>query len=208
VSGAGPAVAARAGGLAGVVLAAGGGSRFGGPKALIRLGAELLVERAVRVLRAGGCDRVVVVLGAGADGVRAAADLAEVSTVDNPDWPTGLASSLRAGLAAVPPGAGAAVVALVDQPLVTAAAVERLAAAWRAGAVAAVAGYAGQPRNPVLLDRGVFAGVAAAATGDTGARGWLRANPGKVTLVPCDGAGDPYDIDTPADLAAVSARSD
>jgi CTP:molybdopterin cytidylyltransferase MocA len=194
--------------LAGVVLAAGGGSRFGGPKALVRLGGELLVERACRMLAGGGCGPVVVVLGAAAAEIRAAADLAGVSTVDNPDWPTGMASSLRAGLAAVPPGAGAAVVALVDQPLVTAAAVERLAAAWRAGAVAAVAAYGGAPRNPVLLDRAVFAEVAAAATGDAGARAWLRANPGRVTVVPCDGAGDPYDIDTPADLEAVSTRSD
>jgi CTP:molybdopterin cytidylyltransferase MocA len=192
--------------LAGIVLAAGGGSRFGGPKALVRLDGELLVERAVRVLRAAGCRAVLVVLGAGADGVRAAADLTGVSTVDNPGWPTGMASSLRAGLAAVPAGAGAAVVALVDQPLVTAAAVQRLAAAWRGGAVAAVAGYGGQPRNPVLLDRSVFAEVAAAAAGDAGARAWLRAHPDRVTLVPCDGLGDPFDIDTPADLATLSAR--
>jgi CTP:molybdopterin cytidylyltransferase MocA len=193
-------------GPAGVVLAAGGGSRFGGPKALVRLDGELLVERTVRVLRAGGCGPVVVVLGAAAADVRAAADLTGVpgvSTVDNLDWGTGMASSLRAGLAAVPAEAPAAVVALVDQPLVTAAAVRRLGAAWRDGAVAAVAAYGGQPRNPVLLDRSVFAAVAAAATGDAGARAWLRANPESVTLVPCDGLGDPFDIDTPADLATL-----
>lgn len=196
------------GALVGLVLAAGAGSRLGGPKALLRVAGELLVERACRVLAAGGCGPLVVVLGAGADRVRAAAALPPAATVVlNPDWPTGMASSLRAGLAAVPPGAGAVVVGLVDQPLVAAAAVHRLAAAWRRGAVAAVATYAGEPRNPVLLSGPVIAEVAAAATGDRGARDWLRGHPDLVVPVPCDDAGDPFDLDTPADLAQLVDRA-
>ena len=187
--------------VAGLLLAAGSGSRFGGPKALVELDGELLVTRAARVLAEGGCDPVVLVVGAQAEQVRAAAGLPDV--VLSPDWRTGMGASLRAGLAGLPPAAHACVVALVDQPLVGSAAVARLRAAWQAGAVAAVATYAGRPRNPVLLDRTVWAEVAALAEGDAGARTWLRAHPGRVTDVPCDDTGSPYDIDTPDDLAAL-----
>ena len=90
--------------VAGLVLAAGGGSRLGRPKALRSATAgELLVERAARLLADGGCAPVCAVLGARAAEVRATAALPGTSIVDNPDWPTGMASSLRVGLAALPP---------------------------------------------------------------------------------------------------------
>ncbi|MCY7364825.1 MAG: molybdopterin-guanine dinucleotide biosynthesis protein MobA, partial [Frankiaceae bacterium] len=71
------------------------------------------------------------------------------------------------------------------------------------GAVAAVATYDGRPRNPVLLDRTTWAGVAEAASGDDGARSWLRAHPDLVTAVDCTDVGAPDDLDTPQDLAAL-----
>ena len=186
--------------VAGLLLAAGAGRRFGGPKALVELGGELLVQRGVRLLRDGGCDPVLVVLGAAAADVRAHVRDAEVVLAD--DWAEGMGASLRAGLAALADtGASACVVALVDQPLVQPGAVRALV---RAGGPAAVATYDGQPRNPVLLSREVWADVAAAATGDTGARGWLRAHPELVTAVPCDGSA--FDVDTPADLSALHSR--
>src|SRR5437588_1746517 len=86
---------------AGLLLAAGGGRRYGMPKALVERDGRLLVEHAAQVLRAGGCDPVVVVLGAAADEVRRRADLAGAIVVDNPDWADGMGSSLRAGLAAL-----------------------------------------------------------------------------------------------------------
>src|SRR6266516_874383 len=95
----------------------------------------------------------LVLAGAGADEVRAVASLPGVSLVDNPDWRTGMGSSLRAGLAALPADSGAVVVTLVDTPLLGRAAVQRLVEAWRAGAPAAVATYAGRPGHPVLLSR-------------------------------------------------------
>jgi nicotine blue oxidoreductase len=191
--------------LVGLVLAAGSGSRLGRPKALVRLDGELLVERACRTLAEGGCAALVVVLGAAADEVCERAVLPAAATViRNPDWPTGMGSSLRAGLAALPAGAGAVVIGLVDQPLVRPEAIRRLAAAWRAGAVAAVATYGGEPRNPVLLTRPILAEVAASATGDRGARAWLRRHPALVHQVACDDAGDPADIDTPAELSALT----
>ncbi|MFC4535312.1 nucleotidyltransferase family protein [Sphaerisporangium dianthi] len=181
-------------GVAGLLLAAGGGRRFGAPKALVEYAGERLADRGVRLLRDGGCDPVVVVLGAARAGVPGAL------AVHNPDWATGMGSSLRAGLSAVPREAGAVVIALVDQPLIRPEAVRRLVAAYRAGAAVAVASYGGAPRNPVLIAREHFHSVRALAEGDVGARPFLRAHPELVTMVPCDDAGDPADVDTPGDL--------
>ena len=99
----------------------------------------------------------------------------------------------------------AAVIALVDQPLIGAGVVRRLVAAYRDGAELAVAAYHGRARNPVLLARRHWAGVIATAEGDTGARPYLRAHPGLVTLVECADIGAPDDVDTPEDLARVGA---
>jgi nicotine blue oxidoreductase len=202
-----------------VLLAAGEGSRFGGPKALIELGGKTLAQRGVDLLRAGGADPIVVVTGA------APLRLGGTLTVFNPEWRTGMGSSLRAALRfldpalrppenslrarppedAQPPDAEAVVVTLVDQPLVGVEAVTRLIAAYRAGASVAVAAYGGQPRNPVLLARERWPEVAAMATGDTGARAFLRARADLVTLVECGDVGRPDDIDTPEDLARIAA---
>jgi CTP:molybdopterin cytidylyltransferase MocA len=186
--------------VAGLILAAGAGSRLGQPKALLRLGDELLLDRAVWTLGQAGCAPVVVVLGASAQEAAAAISSTGVEIVPNPDWATGMGSSLRAGLASLTGRADAAVVSLVDQPGMTAATVERLVAAWRADGRAAVATYGGAPRNPVLLPAATWAQVAASAVGDQGARAWLRAHPGQVSEVACDDVGSADDIDTPADL--------
>ncbi len=188
--------------VSGLLLAAGGGRRMGRPKALVEVDGEPLVRRGVRLLADGGCTPVVVVVGAAAEQVRPLCDGARV--VEAADWATGMAASLRAGLAAVT--GDACVVALVDQPGVTSAAVERLRAAHRDGARAAVATYAGRPRNPVVLDRSLWAEVAAAAVGDEGARPWLRAHPELVVEVDCTDVGTPDDVDTPQDLAALAAH--
>lgn len=192
--------------LAGLVLAAGEGARFGRPKALVHFAGEPLVARAVHLLSAAGCSPVVVVLGAAADEVKDTVELPHV--VVNPDWAQGMGSSLRCGLAVLPDDAAAVVVALADQPLISEEAVVRLAAAWEAGAVAAVATYGGQPRNPVLLARTVWPDVINSLAGDAGAGPWLRAHPELVTLVDCDGTGSPHDIDTPDDLLAATKMED
>ncbi|MFG2110823.1 nucleotidyltransferase family protein [Micromonospora chersina] len=182
--------------VAGLVLAAGGGRRFGMPKALVRHDGQQLVDRSIAVLRAARCDPVVVVLGAAADDVRARADLDGVTAVDNPDWTTGMGSSLRTGLAALAgTGAAATVVILVDMPGVTAAAVRRVATgAGRAELV--MAGYHnGRSGHPVLLGRDHWAGVAALAVGDVGARPYLRAHAGVVRVVPCADVADDEDLD-------------
>jgi CTP:molybdopterin cytidylyltransferase MocA len=194
--------------VAGVLLAAGEGSRFGRPKALVELDGQTLAERGVTLLRAGGTDPVLIVTGAAQVEVRPEH---QARTVYNEEWRTGMGSSLRAALRALTeleagPDIAAVVVALADQPLVGAEAVGRLIAAHQAGAGVVVAAYGGKPRNPVLLARKHWPEVIATATGDQGARTFLRAHPELVTLVECGDTGRPDDIDTPADLEHIAVR--
>src|SRR5215510_11191743 len=123
--------------IAGVLLAAGEGTRLGGPKALVEVAGTRLVDRGVALLREGGTAPVVVVTGA------VDVPLLGAITVHNPDWRTGMASSLAAGLRAVPDSCAAAVIALVDQPLIAPNVVRRLIAAYLDGAGIAVATYGG-----------------------------------------------------------------
>ncbi|MHA6802691.1 nucleotidyltransferase family protein [Salinifilum ghardaiensis] len=189
---------------AGVVLAAGAGRRFGRPKALVEHDGELLVERACRVLREGGCSPVFAVLGAAAEQVRATARLPRVRPVDNPGWDTGMGSSLRAGLAAAEASSAEAVVVLpVDMPGITAEAVRRVAAHSAPEALAA-ASFAGARGHPVLLGRQHWCGIREAAAGDAGAREYLRTR--HVTLVDCADCSDGRDVDRPEDLPEAPRR--
>ncbi|MFI0901494.1 NTP transferase domain-containing protein [Streptomyces sp. NPDC020983] len=194
--------------VAGLLLAAGGGRRLGGrPKALLSHRGRPLVEHAAAALRAGGCGPVHVVLGAAAEQVRAGARLPGCDLVDNPHWADGMSTSLRAGLAslaAARPAPAAAVVTLVDQPGVGAAAVARVVAAARAGddlLSALVSAVYGERRgHPVLIGAARWAGVAGSAAGDSGARAYLREHAGQTLLVDCADVADPADVDTPAEL--------
>jgi CTP:molybdopterin cytidylyltransferase MocA len=184
----------HSGAPAGLLLAAGEGRRLGTPKALVEIGGVRLIDRGVRMLHEAGCTPIVVVTGA------ARVDVPGAVVVHNPDWRTGMGSSLRVGLSALAPDCPAVVIALVDQPKVTAAAVRRLREAYDGGARVAVATYGGRPRNPVLIAHEHFAEAADHATGDMGARDFLRARSDIVVPVPCDDVADPEDIDTPEDL--------
>jgi nicotine blue oxidoreductase len=187
---------------AGLLLAAGAGRRYGMPKALVERDGRLLVERGVATLRAGGCDPVVVVLGAAADTVRERADLGGAVIVINDAWADGMGSSLRAGLAALDgTDAPATAVLLVDTPGITADAVRRVAAG--AGPdVLRVATYHGKQGHPVLLGRAHWAGVAQLADGDVGARPYLAAHRAEVTRVACEDVADGADVDRPPGAGA------
>ncbi len=244
--------------VAGLVLAAGAGRRYGMPKALVPYDGSLLVERACRLV-AEVCGPVFVVLGAAADDVRERADLGAATVVVNPDWDTGMGSSLRTGLTAIAAfgttpgglrqnrqpgglrqnhqpgglrqnhqpggspanrhfggldtpasgglpasrqnaagrgseGADAVLVHLVDLPGMTVAALRRVAG-YAAPDVLAVGSYAGVRGHPVLIGRIHWAGVAAHASGDQGARGYLAAH--EVTEIDCSDVADPADLDYP-----------
>jgi CTP:molybdopterin cytidylyltransferase MocA len=188
-------------GVAGLLLAAGAGRRLGRPKALVEIGGMTLADRGVELLRAGGTDPVFMVTGA------VELELPGVLTVPNPDWATGMGSSLRAGLAALgdqPGSTEAVVVALVDQPLIGAETISRLIDSFRRGADLVAASYDGKRRNPVLLARRYWADVAAAAEADLGARGFLQANQDLITLVECGDIGRPDDLDTGEDLERIA----
>jgi CTP:molybdopterin cytidylyltransferase MocA len=167
------------------------------PKALVTYGGGLLVDHGVRTLRNGGCVPIAVVLGARHTDVRGRADLGDATVVLNEDWDTGMGSSLRAGLIALgSTDAEAAVVLLVDTPGITSAAVDRIRAYGRPGALAA-ATYGGEMGHPVLLGRDHWPGVIEAATGDRGARPYLRRHQGDLVLIECDDISDGADMDTP-----------
>jgi CTP:molybdopterin cytidylyltransferase MocA len=182
--------------VAAVVLAAGGGRRYGMPKALVEYDGSLLVERAVETA-AQVCDPVLVVLGAQAVEVWRTARLENAVVLANKDWETGMASSLRTGLDGLrswPGSIDAALLLLVDMPGMTPAALRRVADHAAPDALV-VATYEGVRAHPVLLGREHWAGVAETATGDEGARRYLAAH--DVTEVDCTGLADPADLDVP-----------
>ena len=181
---------------AGLVLAAGAGTRFGQPKAPVVVAGERLVDRAVRVLAEGGCDPILVVLGAWVGEV----DGADI--VVNDAWPEGMGSSLREGLRSLTArkGIDAVVVTLVDLPGLTAEAVHRIATASPASAVVQAA-YAGERGHPVRLSRELWSDAIDVARGDEGARRLLRGRD-DVVLVEVGDVADGYDIDVPADTSS------
>lgn len=176
--------------VAGLVLAAGGASRFGSPKQLAQLDGRPLVAHALDAL--AGLDDVVVVVGAHADAVaRAVEDRARVVRCEK--WSEGLAASVRSGVRALA-DADRVVVVLADQPRVTRAVVERVLAA----PAPARASYGGVPGHPVVLGRAQLA-LADRLEGDTGFRDLLT----DASLVEVGDLGDPRDVDTPGDLEAL-----
>jgi CTP:molybdopterin cytidylyltransferase MocA len=187
------------GGTAGLVLAAGEGRRFGGPKAPYVLDGVRLVDRAVALLRDAGCDPVLVVLGAWVG------DVPDAVVVVNDEWPSGMGSSLRAGLAALSPydEVDRAVVTLVDLPGLTVPAVTRLLDATTpprddpAREVLAATTYDGVRGHPVLLGRAHWDGVREAANGDQGARTYLAAHERTLTLVEVADVATGTDLDEP-----------
>ncbi len=179
----------------GVLLAAGAGSRMGKPKALVRDpdGTSWLV-RSVEVLRASGCDDVLVVLGARADEARALVPPgARVVVAD--DWADGMAASLRCGLRALHDGE-VAVVTLVDLPDVGPEVVRRVLAAAAGSAGLSRASYGGVPGHPVVLGRDHWAPIADDVSGDQGAKSYLRRH--AVELVECGDLASGADQDEPA----------
>jgi CTP:molybdopterin cytidylyltransferase MocA len=171
--------------VAGVLLAAGAGTRYGMPKVLAGQGEWL--RHAVAVLGEGGCDDVVVVLGAAVVEVPPGA-----RAVVAPDWATGMSASLRTGLDAVAT-AETVVLHLVDLPDVGADVVARvLAAAASTGLARAT--YGGRPGHPVVVGRRHLTALAATLSGDEGARTFLTSRD-DVVAVECGDLATGLDVD-------------
>lgn len=171
----------------GLLLAAGAGRRYGGPKALV----DDWLRHALDVLAQGGCPDRTVVLGAEAERARLLVPDG-VAVVVAEGWSEGMGASLRAGLGHLP-DADAVLVHLVDLPDVEAPVVRRVLAAGTGPGTLARATYAGAPGHPVLLGRDHWSGIAASAVGEEGARPYLAAH--EVTLVECDDLASGRDVD-------------
>ena len=182
------------------MLAAGAATRFGAPKQLADLDGAPLLEHVLRTMTAAPVERVVVVLGAGADEVAAGVDLHGAEPVVCGRWEEGQSASLACGLAELA-GCEAVVVTLGDQPRVSPDAIRRVISA-RNGAAAVRATYNGNPGHPVLLERSLFEQLRN-VSGDKGARNLLLSV--HVLDVPCDDLGGGEDVDTPAELDALRA---
>ncbi len=187
--------------LVGIVLAAGGGSRFGGRKQLAPLGGRPMLEHVLETMSRARLDRVLVVLGSDEAEIRERLELHGAEPVSSPDWRQGQARSLSAGIEAAG-GAAAVLVALGDQPGLSHRAIDAVMAA-RGGELDAVrAVYGGVPGHPVLIERRLF-GRLIGATGDVGARAVISA--ARHLDLDCDGLGDPAAVDTREALRKLEA---
>ena len=184
--------------LAAVILAAGGSSRFGSPKQLHRLDGRSLVRRAADVALSSGCDPVVAVVGASASDVTGELTGTATRIVHNPDWPTGMASSIIAGvgyLRDAAPACEAAMLLLADQYRVTEDLLRQLAERFRRGPeLVAACRYGGILGPPAIFSARLFDWLMS-LSGDEGARSLLRS--GELTVAEIDFTEGTLDIDTP-----------
>jgi molybdenum cofactor cytidylyltransferase len=179
--------------VAGVILAAGASTRLGQPKQLVRVAGERLLERAVRVAVEAGCDPVLVVLGASAEVIANECEFGRALIVWNEAWTEGMASSIRAGIAALRHEVHGAILMTCDQPAVTAEHLRQLAGGDRMASQ-----YAGRRGVPAYFPASDFKELLL-LTGDAGAR-TLLANASTIEL-----PGGHLDVDTEESLKA--ARS-
>ena len=197
-----PAGAAR---IAALVLAAGRSTRMGGPnKLLVDVDGAPLVTRTVDAVLASQAGPVLVVTGHMAGDITAALGARPVTVIHNPDFAEGLSTSLRTGLAALPDDVDGVLVCLGDMPRVSAAAIDRLIAAFNPleGRAICVPVSQGKRGNPVLWDRSFFLEMAR-VTGDAGAKDLIGRNAELVCEVAVEEPGILYDVDTPERLAAL-----
>lgn len=187
-----------AGSLHAIVLAAGASTRFGSAKQLVRIG-----DRPLLSLVAGRAAEVVgqallVVLGAQAAELTPLLKHSGGSMAVNRDWREGLASSIRTGIARLPPSCAAVMLVLADQACVTAEDLRRLAGAWRRQPLSvAAAQYGGTVGAPAIFPRHLF-GELSDLRGDSGARVLLKRHADSLVKVPMTSAA--FDLDTPHDL--------
>ena len=185
---------------AGLVLAAGSSRRMGSPKQLLPIDGKPLLGLVVEQANKSKLDQVVVVLGASADEIRSGVELGRAGVLVNLDHASGMASSLRAGLASLGDGVDRVVVILGDQPDVDSSRLNQLLDLQQtSGLPAAALSFNGLLHPPVVLERELW-GDLMALEGDVGCRAVIRAKPELVAKLPV--AGDlkhPVDVDTPED---------
>jgi len=176
-----------------IILAAGGSTRLGSPKQLLRYGEETFIRRAANAAVASKCDRVVIVIGSRAQEMRRELEGLPVSIVENPDWQSGMSSSVRVGLAELSRD-DAVLIMLCDQPFVTAAVLDKLIETYHQTGMPIVASDYGTARGvPALFARELYPELAS-LTADEGARRIIARHPELVATV--EFAAGVVDVDT------------
>ena len=179
-----------------ILLAGGSSSRLGLPKQLFQYeGTSLLRRVALTALEAGSAE-LIVVLGYQADRIRRELDDLLLKIVFNTTWEEGIASSIRAGVGALPSKINAALFLVADQPLITATHLRDLAGACTTDRPVSGTAYSGTVGVPACFHRSLFPELLT-LHGDTGAKSLLRKDPSRVAAIPFPAAG--IDIDTMQD---------
>jgi len=188
-----------------LLLAAGGSSRLGRPKQLLRWRGRTLLERAIDSAREVVPGRVIVVLGAEAELIRDTINLNAVDTVFNPAWRDGIASSIRLGIRALPASAAAVLIGLCDQPLIDSVHLAALLDAWRNEPGRIVASqYDLSCGVPALFPAAYFDRLET-LIGDQGAKPLLIEFDACVLKIPC--ARAELDIDTRNDFERLTGQT-
>lgn len=186
--------------IEGILLAAGESRRMGYPKPLLTIGRETFLEH-ITAMMVKVVPHLVVVLGAYADRISQAipAD-PRITIIENPDYPRGQLSSLKAGLCSISAMAGAALIHLADHPLVRPATFRHLTEHFEpANLPILIARSAGRRGHPVIFARSMFEELLAASD-EAGARAVVNADPSRVGYIDVDDPGVGLDLDTPRDL--------
>jgi molybdenum cofactor cytidylyltransferase len=192
--------------VAGILLAAGTSSRMGCNKLLFELAGESVLRGAAQRALAGGLKPLLVVLGHQCERASQELDGLGCQVVINPDYDQGITSSLKAGVAALPPGTAAAAVMLADMPLVSAEMIAGLVARYRAtGAPLVVSDYEGVHAPPMLYDRALFAELLAMTGGGCG-RQVVKRHRAEAQVLSWPAAAL-ADLDVPEDYARMRDRA-
>jgi len=187
-------------GVAAIVLAAGSSTRMGTIKALVPVGGEAMLSRVLSILASSRVDEIVVVLGHSAELVQQTIPLDGVKIAINDDYQSGMASSIRTGLANLSANADAALIVLADQPFLRAQTIDSLIEQYRSKRPEIIVPtYNGFRGNPVLLDRSAFAEVAS-LSGDVGCRAIFGTHTHGIMKVPVQDIGVLIDLDTTAEV--------
>jgi molybdenum cofactor cytidylyltransferase len=195
--------------VAAVILAAGGSSRLGQAKQLLKFRGETLVRRAVRAAAEAGCEPTVVIVGESAPAIRPELRESAALMLENREWRRGLGTSIRRGTEFVlqcVPDVDALLLLVCDQPLLEAGTIVALVAEQeKSGKLIIASSYAGTFGVPALFDRSRFAALLALPD-DSGAKSLIEARPQEVGSVSFEAGA--IDIDTPEDFERLNANSD
>ncbi|MGA7873676.1 MAG: nucleotidyltransferase family protein [Candidatus Binatus sp.] len=186
--------------LEGIILAAGESRRMGYPKPLLEIDGRTFIQHIAQTMLAV-VPRLVIVIGAHREGVRAAIPRDErIAIVENPDYARGQLSSLKLGLGALQPDAAGALVHLGDHPMVQVETFRAIVDSYnRTGKPIVIARHAGNRGHPVIFDRALFAELQSAPE-EEGARHVVNADASRVAYVDLADPGINLDLDTPSDL--------